>query len=285
MKPQIAHYLTLKYRPVVNRSEHVNYGIVVFLGTSTQVHLASSLRKIRAIDPGADLSDIRDRATQIPEMVANQSPAQAVTTLRAIRWLEDETERDFGAFAYHDQREFDAQVDLALRSLCNTVATQKATREPKSRLFIDVRQHFKMLGIMASTKNGGELPDHQVLEHYAPDPDVEVTLEFALQNGALRAAQTIDLRPNAADVLSATSKNVALSKAFSLNYAKDALPGLIPYLVVAGSESGPARKMLNTLTQTSDRIFIWESGEDRDAFFSDWAEAAGKPLPTVPLAY
>jgi len=288
MKPTLARYAVLKYRPIPNRSEHVNYGIVTFSDRDgARVHLSSSLGKIRALDPSADLSEIRQNPAKLIQMAAGTGKTltgmEIYARLCALNVLEHLPERELGSFLYMDDKEYQGNVSLALRSLCNTQGSVKS-REPKSRLFLDVKKRFSALGIMATNIDRDSLPDHQVMEFYTPDPDVEVKLEFALQNGALRAAQTVDLRPTASDTLSAASKNSAMSKAFSLSLAKQSLPGLIPYLIVAGSQHESARRMLNTLEHTHEEILVWESSADMSKFFSEWADAAGKPMPAIPIA-
>ncbi|WP_321895994.1 DUF3037 domain-containing protein [Paraburkholderia heleia] len=285
MTPSIARYATLVFQPYPNRTEHLNYGIVTFLPDGdVRVHISSSLRKLRAIWPEISMDFIRSQENEIPRLVRGKSVGEALATLNALRVLRGISEESLGAFSYQNEDQYLREVRYALRSLCETPNPKGRERDPKSRLFLDVKSKFKLLGIMATERNA--LPDHQVVENYVPDSEADVKVEFALQNGMLRVAQTLDLRADVREVVSPINRNMAYSKTYALHYARHALAQshLESYVIVAGAYSDPAQKVLSAIKHDVDHILEWESNSDMDAFFSEWANAAGKPLPMIPIA-
>ncbi|MBU9318921.1 DUF3037 domain-containing protein [Burkholderia multivorans] len=285
MTPSIARYTTLVFQPYPNRTEHVNYGIVAFLPHGgVRVHISSTLRKLRAIWPEVSIDFIRSQEAEIPKLVEGKPLNEAVGILNAIRVLRGVSEKDLGAFSYQNEDQYLREVRLALRSLCETPPGKGRERDSKSRLFLDVKSKFKLLGILATER--GALPDHQVVENYVPDSEADVKVEFALQNGRLRVAQTLDLRADTRDSVSPINRNIAYSKTYALHYAKTALEqsGLESYVIVAGAHTDPAQKVISTIRHDVDHIVEWESNSDMDSFFSEWASAAGRPLPMIPIA-
>lgn len=274
----IAHYAILQLRPYANRSEHVNYGLVVFLPTGgIKVYIATRLRKVRAMSPSVSLDSIREQEELLPELIGAALPEEALDILNAINVLDNQEMESLGRFTYMDQQDFNQQVDRALASQVEPPATRRKGSGNRPRLFFDVRSQFRDLGILA--ENGNSVPDHQVVEHYAPDPAADIKIEFALQNGLLRLAQTIDLRNDS----NLQTKSIAYSKAYAIDYAGKVLEksALETFAVVAGSNTEEAKRIMATLKRTTDHVLSWEDRQDMEGFFSGWAKASGKPLPEV----
>jgi hypothetical protein len=280
---QNAKYAILKFKPYPNRTEHLNYGLVVFIPQGgVRVHIASGLKKIKSMYPLANIESLRLQDDSISQMVGNAKLTDALAILNAMRVITDHKESELGSFSFLDEQEYQDHINLALNSQVEPVSGEIQTREGKSRLFIDVKSRFKALGIMAASKDRD--PDHQVVTHYSPDPDADVKVEFALQNGILRIAQTIDLRADAIAITTA-HKNVAYSKAYAIDYASKVLEAsaLESYVIVAGTHTDAAKKVMASIQRTADHVLSWESNADRESFFNEWVKAAGKSLPMLPI--
>lgn len=275
-----ASYAVLKIQPYPNRTEHVNYGIVVFRpegGIHLEVASAPALRKVKALYPLIDLRSLKDQEESIPELVGRADAEESFELLTAISLIRDQEFNRLGRFQYSDEDGFQNQVALALQSQVELHNPKQKKRDLKSRLITDVRGRFRNLGILADSKE--RVPDHQVVENYSPDDDVDVQVEFALQNGLLRLAQTVDLR-----AATSASKNAAYSKAYSMDVASRSLEAsaLQTYVIVAGTEADATRKVMHTLEKTANHVLAWEDRSDMESFFTEWAAASGKPLPSLP---
>jgi len=271
---QIAYYAVLKFQPYPNRTEHANYGLVVFPPDGgARVFIPSRLRKIRAMFPLADIRSLQEQEETIPDLLAGLPLDEAVDLLNAVSVLQDEQVRNLGRFEFADQKEFNRNVQLALASQVEASASPRNVRESRTRLFTDVRTTFRHLGILAPP--GEQIPDHQVIEHYVPDPQADVRVEFALQNGQLRLAQTVDLRADSAGI-SNSAKAGAYSKAFAMDYASKVLEtsALKTYAIVAGSDTEAAKKVMAALERTTSNVLAWESDQDMRTFFDEWEQAS-----------
>jgi hypothetical protein len=271
---QIAHYAVLKFQPYPNRTEHVNYGLVVFMPHGgAEVFIPSRMRKVRAMFPLADIRSLQEQEETIPELLSDMPLEDAVSMLNAVSVLHDQEIAQLGKFEYTDRRDFIRNVQMALGSQVEASARPKKERESRNKLFTDVRSTFKQIGILAPP--GEHIPDHQVVENYVPDPEADVKVEFALQNGQLRLAQTVDLRAETVG-LSSTTKAGAYSKAFAMDYASKVLlnSGLKTYVIVAGTETDAAQKIISALQRTTDEVLSWESPSDMQFFFDEWEIAS-----------
>ena len=284
MTSQIARYCTLQFQPHANRTEHVNYGIVVFMPSGgVRVHVANNLRKIKALAPTASVEQLRAQEREIPEFIGDARCDEALQLLKALRVLRPQAASQLGSFRFETEADYAKHAKLALATQCETPVARGRSREPRSRLFYDVRDRFELLGILAEDKTA--LPDHQVVEHYTPDPGADVNVEFALQNGILRVAQTIDLRADDRDLVTSQHKNAAYSKAYAIHYARTQLESskLRSYVIVAGAHSTAADKVLTAIRADADAVLDWENRSDMERFFGEWADAAGHPLPLLPF--
>ena len=273
-----AHYTILQLRPYPNRSEHVNYGLVVFYPEGgVRVYVAARLRKIRAMCPSINLSGLQEQEETIPDLVGNLGLEDALDILNAVNVLDNVQIESLGRFNYADNVDFERQVSRALASQVESPVVRRRSAGSRSRLFSDVKSQFKSLGILAEDKDS--LPDHQVVENYSPDPSFDIKVEFALQNGLMRLAQTIDLRLDS----NTQAKNSAYSKAYSLDLAGKSFEksAIQTFAVVAGSDSDSGSKIIATLQKTTDHVLRWESNSDMERFFTEWAKASGKPLREV----
>lgn len=276
-----AQYAVLKLQPYENRTEHVNYGVVIFLPEGgVQVRLASprALKKVKALYPRVDFRELLEQEQAIPELVGRVGFQESFDLLKALSVLKDDTEERLGRFRFRSTDDFETQVSRLLESQVEAHAVPRRPTMARTRLVTDVRSQFRELGILADAKE--TIPDHKVVENYTPDSDVDLKVEFALQNGMLRLAQTIDMRAS-----SNASKNVAFSKAYVMDVASRSLEktALETYVVVAGTESEETRRIMTTLEKTTDHVLAWESRSDMESFFGVWAAASGHPLPSLPI--
>jgi len=287
-----ARYTTLKLSPYTNRSEHVNYGLLVFEMIKGQVfleaHFAPVSRKISGFAPHISFADLRANAQALAQAVNNEGFETfdaALSWLNALNFLPERAMQSFGAIKFRDFSERQTRINWALMNLCGTPSAKGGPREPKSRLFRDVKAQFKAIGILAPI--GADLPDHQVIANYAPEPDSDVKVEFALQNGHMRIAQTIDLRSTNSEELTSHQRQSVLSKAFSLHYATQVIGertnSLETWMICAGANDRKAERLINALDKQAQNLVHWESALEMNEFMESWSRAAGRELPRMPL--
>ena len=69
---KIAFTSVLSFQPYANRSEQLNYGVVIFMPEGgVKVRIGDDLSKISAFYPKADIDILKNKENSIPELVKN----------------------------------------------------------------------------------------------------------------------------------------------------------------------------------------------------------------------
>lgn len=274
----VAQFGVLRHQPYPNRSEHVNVGLAVFMPDGTlRLHFAANLRKLKALDPQADIDTLRGWERDLPAMMqgmnvnAMRSMLERFGTLR----LSDQ----IGAFTYRDEHDYARRVAQSLDSLVEPRAKPSVRREPQSRLFIDIKRGFEALGWVSP--NPADIGKHKIIPRYPIAKDEGVTAEFALRNGKLHVIETLDFR-----VSTATAKNIeARSKALVFDLAHD-IEGapVMSYVVVAGGQLPEARSAVKLMHRYAENVCHWEDKGDMNGLMNQLSAALGQaPISMPPI--
>lgn len=271
MTPAIAQYGVISHHPQANRTEHVHIGIVAFLpGGTVRVHFGQDLRKLRAMDPSANLETVRDWETGLPRLLAGQSTEQARTFLQHFgQWRLSE---HLGRFAYASEDEYLTRVQNALHSLVSAPAGVQRERGETSRLHLDLKTTFTAKGWL-----GKDIANHEIVERYPLGP--MTTAEFALQNGRLHVIESLDLRTSNPSA----KRNDARAKALTLDMAQRASAGAARYAVLAGIDSPLMPDARALLSDYSENVFTWESASEMNRLMAMLGKATGKPGLPMPM--
>lgn len=268
----LARYGVISHYPHANRTEHVCIGIVVFRHDGeVRAHLGDDLRKLRAIDPRANLEKVRSWEAELPELVRGMSMEAAHQFLQHFgTWRLSEV---LGAFRYDSEAQYQVRVQNALLSLVAPTDRPRLQREPKSRLHVDLKDSFQIKGWL-----GRDIDAHQIVSRYPIGP--EVTAEFALKNGRLHVIETLDLRT----ANTSQKRTEAQAKALAFHMATKVDNDVARYAVMAGIDSPIAKGARNLLAEYADRVYAWENTADMGSLFSTLANAVGRPeIPLPPM--
>jgi hypothetical protein len=86
-----ATYYVISHYPSRFKSEHVNIGIVVFIGgDDIRVHFIDDLKKVKVVDPNAKIETIRSWESTLPALLLEQQQARAIP---AELWKLDHSRR------------------------------------------------------------------------------------------------------------------------------------------------------------------------------------------------
>ena len=268
-----AEYCILTDRPYRNRNEQINIGLVVFRADGVRVHLCDSLRKVKAVNPRANIEALHTWADALPSMLEGCRTVDAGRAALA-RFGNDWQLEGRGVFSYETEEQYAHRVQRAIDNLVRPAARPKELREPISRLHLDLKKTFSINGWL-----GKDIDQHQIVTRYPLGP--EVNAEFALINGRLNVIESVDLRTD-----NLSSKRVELrSKALVLDMAKRARQGdAACYAVMAGETSKLAGDTRELLEMYADHVFQWERPQDVDALLDIIGRATGKPQIPLPPA-
>ena len=93
----------------------------------------------------------------------------------------------------------------------------------------------------------------------------------------------MDLRGADEFNIHAQSRTAAFSKAYAIHVTRTSLPGVRSYVIAAGADSEAAQKILSPIGKDAEIVLHWEDHRQMENFFSEWADAAGSPLPEIPF--
>lgn len=286
MNMNYAQYAVLSLRPYPNRTEHLNYGIVVFEPTgAVSIHLLKSLRKLTCLAPTINLSDLRDNINKLQETICQMTPSQAFEYLQFIKMIPSQIPMNkLGKFSYNPGKSghFAEMIKLCLDSQCVPMTEKGQSRSPnKSKLFNEVKKQFDLYDMLAKIDDNA---NRRVITNYYPYEDADLMVDFAIKNDVLHIAQTMDLRTNHKDEISSHHKQEAYSKILSIIVTmEDKSIKTKSHLVVAGLNSPAANRVIDPFIDRVNRITVWENQRERSEFFSEWMLASGRHLPELPM--
>lgn len=282
MTQAITHLI--EYRPYRLRNECCAVGLLALLPDGeVKVHIASNLRKVRAMHPGTDLDELRDQLDQLAtDLTRDRAMLQLYLSgqVGAVRLAISPGYIDFTS-----QEEYDKAVAWALGYMVEPSPSKtKRERAPVSRLFVEVKNYFNDLGWLAGMGHG--IRDHRIIPRYALSNEEGIGVDFALLNTSMHYVQTADMR----SVSNATHKRQEVqSKWFALGLAEALTPanltgeGIKRYAVIAGSDTEEGKRAIKAAHRVATGgVFVRESDHDMDAMMAIFAKAMHQdPLPGI----
>lgn len=268
----IAHTRLVNFRPYPHRAEQCTLGVIAIRADGgVSAHLGEHLRKARAIDPSCDIADLRDGIQAIaadiqqhPESIRLYESGVGAISLGG----------DQGYFEYGSEEEFSEAVrwSLAVAVEPHRPVEQRAPRASVSRLFVEVKAAFNAYGWMATP--GETLSAHKIIPRFPLSLEEGLTVDFALQNGALSCVQTLDYRSNAEHrKIEANAKLLTLGMVPSFAPKQKAQR----FALIAGAGIDIAQPAVKLAERMADDVFIHESASDMNRLFARMSEAMGQP--------
>lgn len=260
------------FRPYQHRAEQCTLGVLVIRPDgAVSAHLGEQLRKARALDPSCNVSDLREGVAAIAAEIHAHPPALNLyeTGVGAIN-----VSREEGHFLYSNEDDFFAAVRWTLAAAVepHRPADNRQPRPVVSRLFIEVKAAFDAYGWLALP--GQTLAAHKIIPRFPLSLEEGLTVDFALQNGALNCVQTIDYRSNAEHrKVEANAKLLTLGMAPSFAPAHKAQR----FALIAGAGIEIAQPGIKLAERMADDVFIHESSTDMNRLFEKIATAMGQP--------
>lgn len=261
-----AEYKVISHYPSQLKSEHVYIGVIVFFQDGkTKVHLLDDLRKLKAIDPNANIDIVRSWADSLPKML------EALTKEEKIQFMQNfgswRISQTGGSFEYETESDYLVRLSVVMDMLSAQKARTVKTREHTSRLHLDVKDQFQIHGWL-----GKNIAEHEIVTRY--ELREEVSAEFALKNGSLHVIETLDLRTSNIS----EKRKEARAKALVLDVAKKIDSKAKTYTVIAGISQSESQGTRSLMGDYSDFLINWESPQEVDLFYHKMADATGKPM-------
>lgn len=280
----MTHAIThlIEYRPYRLRNECCALGLLVLLPNGEcKVHIASSLRKVRAMHPATDITQLREALENLAADLSADPQLLDLYRNGGVGALRLSAEPGYIDFA--STEEYERAVQWALGYMVEpTSPVAQRERAPISRLFVEVKTYFANLGWLAGMGQG--IRNHRVIPRYSLSLEEGVGVDFALLNTSMHYMQTVDLR-NSSNTTQ--KRQEAQSKWFSLGMADALTPsdltgkGIRRYAVIAGTDTEEGKKALKVAHRVANGgVFVHESSQDMDELMAIYAKAMNQePLP------
>ncbi|MEN9923956.1 MAG: hypothetical protein RL268_82 [Pseudomonadota bacterium] len=267
-------YSLVRYQPHVTRHEVVNIGVVLFTPQGPELHLASQLNKLTALDPNLSLQQVHDQVESMRETLtllhrSGMEPEQATAFLS--KGMAGPSCMPCGMLD-PEGRSLDDLAQELLQELVLPPTRKRVTvsKTSSSRLHTELRQLFQRAGMLG--KEPSDIARHKVVPHFPIDPDVGLFAEFALRNGRLHVTETVDftVKDVAAKKREAESKTLVLLQALETVGQSD----LRRHVVVSGAQVKAAQASIALLSRHADDVFVRESQADWRRYMDLMSEAA-----------
>jgi hypothetical protein len=268
------NYALLRFAPDKIRGERVNIGLVIFKDGHADVRLTSNLAKAQALVPNEDLAPLwRDLSESITDIVRGHNADIAMRLLAELGPINVSPVAQFRA----SDKNYEASVDELLKWLVTPIARISA-RAGTSRLATHIRAEFKKHKLLAASVD--EINDHKVVVGYELPGDDDLSIDFALKNGAYRFTQVVDYRttPKGAHT---KIKEVSL-KAIAIHQAPRAMgvasTQVMGYALVwvPPELADVARPHLKVLSDFTTEILHYDVPKERERYWSlvnNWVKA------------
>jgi len=265
----------VNYQPYPARAEHCTVGAMVFAQDGqVRVHLAHNLKKVKALDPQANLESLRESLNALVKEI-NDKPGAWNALKSGVAGLQFSPNAGF--FAYASPDEYERQVQWLVQTAAEPRSAQpRRVYQPKSRLFVELKSTFKNYGWLGDKAE--DIEDHKVVTHYPVLADEDLSAEFAMKNGRLHLVETVDFRAGAASA----KRMEARGKALVFDAAKEQDIQTQCTVVVAAQDYVDIKASMNLLNRYADRVAVYESAIDMQSLLNDWARAMNRPMLLMP---
>lgn len=266
-------YSVLRVTPDPRKGEVLNIGIVVFGAERTDLRILPSLAKLRALDPNIDTDRLYALAERLPAMLDRAPTVDA--RWRMLNGLGVVTATERGAFTLLAEDGYEPQIAQIMTDLVQPPSRQSRRLDKAGRLRTDLRRFFKERKLLGAQLD--DIDKHLVVPSFPIAPNEDLYVDFALKNGRYRLTETIDFRVTPAAIRTKKLSEAALSSV-TLDQARTMLDNNVCRYIVyaASSEVEPlVQSHLNLLSQYTDRLFNFLSGEDMRSYSHMIAEAVG----------
>jgi hypothetical protein len=263
----IFNYAVLTAIPDPTRGERVNVGIVAFRPAGADVQFAE-LSKVRAL-AGGDWSDyaedVRQRLIgqfqgQDAQEFLNGLPLDPIFKISDLAW-----------FSADNEDEYAARIKQIMESLVLRPRGPSHTRT--TRINTEIARQFKVLQVLATPEQ--TINDHKLVRDFSISAEEELVADFALRNGQMHVAATLDLRK------ARTRLDEAALKAVTLDKAKEVYPDGVRRIGVYAAPLGTHhdyRAHIELLKDYSDVTYNWLAPDDQRTFTRDIQKAAAMPF-------
>ncbi len=262
-------YAVLTAVPNARRGERVNIGIAVFHSGRVDVRFKQATYKLRALTGQSLEAQIEGARSRLQSLYLGSSSAKdALSRFSMLEPMLKST--NLGILRADTTEEYEQRVEEIIQSLVALPAKERP--DTKSRINTEIARELSRAKALASGEEGIE--DGKVVRNFVIDENEGLQADFALKNGRMHVASTLDLRKHTAGLGEAALKSIVLDKAEKL-YGKESVLKIGVFAVDDDMRS-EFKKHIDLLGDYSNVLYDWQDLQSRKGFKRALYNAMGR---------
>jgi hypothetical protein len=267
-------YAILTAVPDPRRGERVNIGIVVFKGSELDVRFQQASSKLKALTGSTLDSRIQSASKQIKDFASHAPAEEILPRIGMVDPIISPT--GIGIINVHDTADYERRVGEIFAALI--IPPRERRTESQSRINTEIAKMFHKANALA--KPHAKISEKKIVRDYSIAPKEGLIADFALKNGKMHIASTLDLRKSNATLAEAALKSIVLDKAERVFGGNRGLGvHTIGVYAVAFGMRPRFKQHIELLGDYADEIYNWEDSRQHQKFLRTMYNA----LPAPPL--
>jgi hypothetical protein len=258
-------YTILTAVPDARRGERVNVGIVVFRDDYLDVRFRQASSKLKALTGATWESRIQALQERIKMFFERGTPAE--TIFNKIQNLDPIISSvGLGSMNTIGPEDYDQAIEEILSML--VVPPRQKRAETQSRINTEIARVFRDAKVLA--KPHASIMDRKIVRDLPVAPNEGLTADFALQNGMMHIASTLDLRKQNASIAEAALKSIVLDKSgdvWGKSIRKIGVYAVLPDM------KQQFKHHIELLTDYADETYNWIEPDDHRKFLRTMYDA------------
>jgi len=261
-------YTILTAVPDPRRGERVNVGIVIFKDGGLDVRFRQASAKLKALTGATWESRIQSVEKLIKGAYDKDAPAEDV--LRRIELIDPIiVPVGFGEINTTGGADFEARIDEILSSL--VLPPRQLRAKGQSRINTEIANIFRKHKVLADSNES--ISKKKIVRDLPIAPSEGLRADFALQNGRLHVASTLDLRKANTSLAEAALKSITLDKAHDVYEKKRQKIRTIGVYAVPSDMRAHFKQHIELLGDYADEIYNWEDRRQHEKFLKTMYDA------------
>jgi hypothetical protein len=262
-------YAVLTAIPDPRRGERVNVGMAIFREDRVDVRFEQAVYKIRALTGDNWSARVESAEARYKSLFnAKEKPDTMLKRFERVEPLLKPS--GTGWFAAENDEQYEQRVAEILQSL--VCIPKRAPVVGKSRINTEMAKEFRRAKILANENQ--DISAGKIVRNFTIDDSEGLVADFALKNGKMHVASTLDLRKQSAGMGEAALKSIILDK------AKKKYRGRAKTIGVYAMDPGMTdafRPQLKLLCDYADELYDWQDGKSRKQLARMFYDAMGQP--------
>jgi hypothetical protein len=253
-------YAVLTAVPNPRRGERVNVGIIVFRPDRVDVRFKGAEYKLRAITGENWDAHIESAEETLTGLYRPDSrPEDLLIEVRRSYPVFQPS--GLGTMNVENDADYEVVIGQILKTLVN-IPPRKQKSIKRTGINTEITKAFKQAKILASKNE--TIDDNKVVQDFVIDSKEGIVAPFALKNGKMIVASTLDLRKSSTGLEDSALSSIILDKA-RRRYIKEGIRTIGVFAVDPGMRENFS-SLISLLEEYSDDLFDWSNQDENRKF-------------------